>query len=95
MLITYELSIELNYFSKSGRQVRTAHTPDFFVIELKWAGWEEFKVKTLDQKIDRLDVLINNAVVYPDEGVNILAISRELLDSTINTNAPMPLVQFG
>ena len=35
--------IELNYSSKSGRQVRTAHTPDFFVIELNWAGWEEFK----------------------------------------------------
>ena len=35
--------IELNYISKSGRQVRTAHTPDFFVIELKGALWEEFK----------------------------------------------------
>ncbi len=23
--------------------MRTAHTPDFFVIELKRAGWEEFK----------------------------------------------------
>jgi transposase InsO family protein len=35
--------IELNYQSKSGRKVRTAHTPDFFVLELNWAGWEEFK----------------------------------------------------
>ncbi len=36
-------SIELNYLSKRGRQVRTAHTPDFFVIQAKWVGWEEFK----------------------------------------------------
>ncbi|MCC5619398.1 DDE-type integrase/transposase/recombinase [Nostoc sp. CHAB 5836] len=35
--------LELNYFSKSARQVRTRHTPDFFVIEVNWVGWEEFK----------------------------------------------------
>jgi NAD(P)-dependent dehydrogenase (short-subunit alcohol dehydrogenase family) len=46
----------------------------------------ERAVKTLNQRIDRLDVLINNAGVYPDEGVNILTISRELLDSTMNAN---------
>ncbi|MBN3869550.1 SDR family NAD(P)-dependent oxidoreductase [Nostoc sp. JL33] len=44
-------------------------------------------VKTLHQKIDRLDVLINNAGVYPDKDVNILTIDRELLDSTMNANA--------
>ncbi|MCC5656238.1 SDR family NAD(P)-dependent oxidoreductase [Nostoc sp. XA010] len=43
-------------------------------------------VKTLHQKIDRLDVLINNAGVYPDKDVNILTIDRELLDSTMNAN---------
>ncbi|HIK05284.1 MAG TPA: SDR family NAD(P)-dependent oxidoreductase [Trichormus sp. M33_DOE_039] len=41
---------------------------------------------TLHQQIDRLDVLINNAGVYPDEGVNILTISRDLLDFTMNAN---------
>ncbi|MBN3922052.1 SDR family NAD(P)-dependent oxidoreductase [Nostoc sp. NMS4] len=44
-------------------------------------------LKTLREEIDCLDVLINNAGVYPDEGVNILTISRELLDSTMNINA--------
>ena len=34
----------------------------------------------------QLDVLINNAGIYPDEDVNILTIDRELLDRTINTN---------
>ena len=52
-------------------------------------------VETLNQNIDRLDVLINNAGIYPDKGVNILTISRELLDSTLNTNTfgPIRMVQ--
>ena len=51
--------------------------------------------KTLSQSIDRLDVLINNAGVYPDKDVNILTISRKLLDSTfnINTFGPIRMVQ--
>ena len=43
-------------------------------------------VETLNQSIERLDVLINNAGIYPDNSVNILTISRELLDSAMNTN---------
>ncbi|MBD2504473.1 SDR family NAD(P)-dependent oxidoreductase [Anabaena azotica] len=52
-------------------------------------------VATLHPQIDRLDVLINNAGVYPDEGVNILTISRELLDVTMNANTfgPIRMVQ--
>ncbi|MGL5941995.1 MAG: SDR family oxidoreductase [Waterburya sp.] len=46
----------------------------------------EQAVKIVSQNIDRLDVLINNAGIYPDEGVNILNIERELLDLTFNTN---------
>ena len=46
----------------------------------------EQAVATIRQRSDRLDVLINNAGVYPDEGVNILTISRELLAATLNTN---------
>ncbi|MGL5806935.1 MAG: SDR family NAD(P)-dependent oxidoreductase, partial [Xenococcaceae cyanobacterium] len=46
----------------------------------------ERAVETVAQKIERLDVLINNAGIYPDKDVNILNISRELLDSTFNTN---------
>ncbi len=39
------------------------------------------------QNINRIDVLVNNAGVYPDSSVDILTISRELLDSAMNTNA--------
>lgn len=46
----------------------------------------ERSAKNLSQEIDALDVLINNAGIYPDEGVNILTVSRELLDRTMNTN---------
>lgn len=40
----------------------------------------------LNGKIDRLDVLINNAGIYPDNGFNILTIDRELLTKTLNVN---------
>jgi putative transposase len=36
-------TIELNYLSKSGKKVRSQHTPDFFTLSTNWAGWEEFK----------------------------------------------------
>jgi len=35
---------------------------------------------------DRLDVLVNNAAIYPDEAVDILNVSRELLTKTFQTN---------
>ena len=51
--------------------------------------------KSIQSQIDKLDVLINNAGIYPDEGVNILSINRELLDKTLNTNTfgAIPMVQ--
>jgi putative transposase len=36
-------TIELNYLSKSGKKVRSQHTPDFFTLSRNWVGWEEFK----------------------------------------------------
>lgn len=57
----------------------------------------EQAVKTLNQNynIPRLDILINNAGIYPDEGVNILTISRMQLDATLNANTfgPIRIVQ--
>jgi NAD(P)-dependent dehydrogenase (short-subunit alcohol dehydrogenase family) len=43
-------------------------------------------IGTLTQQIDRLDVLINNAGVYPDQQVDSLTISRELLNTAMQTN---------
>lgn len=46
----------------------------------------EKTVATLNQKIDRLDVLVNNAGILPDSKVNIITVPREVLDSAMNTN---------
>jgi NAD(P)-dependent dehydrogenase (short-subunit alcohol dehydrogenase family) len=43
-------------------------------------------VEALSQSIDRLDVLVNNAGVYPDQNVDVLTIPRELLESAMNAN---------
>jgi NAD(P)-dependent dehydrogenase (short-subunit alcohol dehydrogenase family) len=41
--------------------------------------------------IGQLDVLINNAGIYPDEGLSILTISRDQMDRTLQTNTFGPL----
>ena len=41
--------------------------------------------------IGQLDVLINNAGIYPDEGISVLTISREQMVSTFQTNTFGPL----
>jgi NAD(P)-dependent dehydrogenase (short-subunit alcohol dehydrogenase family) len=40
---------------------------------------------------DRLDVLINNAAIYPDEGLTVLTITRDQVDQTFQTNTFGPL----
>jgi NAD(P)-dependent dehydrogenase (short-subunit alcohol dehydrogenase family) len=47
------------------------------------------------QEFGHLDVLINNAGIYPDEGVNILTIGRSVLNQAMHTNAfgPIRIVQ--
>jgi NAD(P)-dependent dehydrogenase (short-subunit alcohol dehydrogenase family) len=40
---------------------------------------------------DHLDVLINNAGIYPDQGLTILTLTRERLDQTFQTNTFGPL----
>lgn len=45
----------------------------------------------VSQSISQLDVLVNNAGIYPDEGVDILTVSRDLLHQTMNTNTFGPI----
>ena len=60
----------------------------------------EKAVKNVSYKTDSLDVLVNNAGIYPDlrgseQGVNILTVSRDLLIQATNVNAfsPVRIVQ--
>jgi NAD(P)-dependent dehydrogenase (short-subunit alcohol dehydrogenase family) len=46
----------------------------------------ENAIAVLTQQIDSLDILINNAGVYPDKQVDSLTISRELLNTAMQTN---------
>ncbi len=48
-------------------------------------------VKQVGQKADSLDVLINNAGIYPDADVDILTVSRERLNHAMNTNTFSPI----
>lgn len=48
-------------------------------------------VASVSQKTDSLNVLVNNAGIYPDGGVNIITVSRDLLTKAMNTNAFSPV----
>lgn len=52
-------------------------------------------LQTIHQQVDHIDVLINNAGVYPDEGVTMLTADRELFNTTLNINTlgPIRMVQ--
>ncbi|MGK7914632.1 MAG: SDR family oxidoreductase [Prochloraceae cyanobacterium] len=64
------------------------------LIELDVTDDQSIKnaVKSVTQITDSLDVLVNNAGIYPDVGVNIETVSRDLLTQTMNTNAFSPIV---
>ncbi len=49
-------------------------------------------VAQVSQKTNKLDVLINNAGIYPDEGVDVLTVSRDLLNHAMNANTFSPIV---
>ncbi|HEV8004267.1 MAG TPA: SDR family NAD(P)-dependent oxidoreductase [Planctomycetaceae bacterium] len=47
--------------------------------------------RALADKTDRLDVLINNAGVYPDHGISILEVARDRMIETFQTNTFGPI----
>lgn len=51
----------------------------------------ENAVKTFAGQSEKLDVLINNAAIYPDGNLDILTISREQLVKTFQTNVFGPI----
>jgi NAD(P)-dependent dehydrogenase (short-subunit alcohol dehydrogenase family) len=51
----------------------------------------ERAAKAYGEMSDSLDILINNAAIYPDQNLNILTISREQLVETFQTNTFGPV----
>jgi NAD(P)-dependent dehydrogenase (short-subunit alcohol dehydrogenase family) len=59
---------------------------DFQALDVSDDASIEQAAKEFGDKHDHLNVLVNNAGIYPDEGMNILTITREQLVATFQTN---------
>jgi putative transposase len=57
-------SIQLLYLSKKKRRVKVSHTPDFFVLRQRCAGWEEWKTT---QELEKLAQKMPNRYVKDDD----------------------------
>jgi NAD(P)-dependent dehydrogenase (short-subunit alcohol dehydrogenase family) len=67
----------------------------FLALDVSDDASIQHAVKEFSEQHDHLDVLVNNAGIYPDEGVNILTVTREQLVATFQTNTfgPVRVVQ--
>ena len=73
---------------KTGAQAASSIKGDVRFLALDVADDESIAqaAENFSKESDQLDVLINNAGIYPDEGFNILTVPRELLSKTFQTN---------
>ena len=55
-------------------------------IDVSESASIEAAAKTLARTTARLDVLVNNAGIYPDKGVSVLTVSREQVITALQTN---------
>jgi NAD(P)-dependent dehydrogenase (short-subunit alcohol dehydrogenase family) len=58
----------------------------FLMLDVSNSASIRAAAKEFPKHAQQLDVLINNAGIYPDKGVNILTASRERMDQTLQTN---------
>jgi len=73
---------------KTGTQAASSIKGDVKFLALDVADDQSIAqaAENFSKESDQLDVLINNAGIYPDEGFNILTVPRELLSKTFQTN---------
>jgi NAD(P)-dependent dehydrogenase (short-subunit alcohol dehydrogenase family) len=73
---------------KAGKKAASSIKGDVGFLALDVADDESIiqAAESFAKESDRLDVLVNNAGIYPDEGVDILTATRELLTKTFQTN---------
>ena len=60
-------------------------------LDVSCSGSIRAAARTFGEAAERLDVLVNNAGIYPDEGSTILTLPRDRLVGTFQTNAFGPL----
>jgi NAD(P)-dependent dehydrogenase (short-subunit alcohol dehydrogenase family) len=80
----------------SGREVAAAiHAQGghgtFLALDVSQSASIRAAASTFAGIASRLDVLINNAGVYPDQGLTVLTLPRDRLDQTLQTNTFGPL----
>jgi NAD(P)-dependent dehydrogenase (short-subunit alcohol dehydrogenase family) len=68
------------------------HDAEFVVIDVADSVSIARAAEDVGKRVEQLDVLINNAGIYPDEGVSILDSTREQLVETFQTNTFGPIV---
>ena len=84
----FQVIIGSRSLEKGQAAAEKLNSPSVSAVEIDIAQDESINkaFNELNGKIDRLDVLINNAGIYPDNGFNILTIERDLLTKTLNVN---------
>ncbi len=80
----------------SGRQAATAINADGgtaspLLLDVSSPASIQAATREFSRNSDRLDVLINNAGIYPDQGLTVLTLPRGRLDETFQTNTFGPL----
>ena len=79
--------------SKAGTKAASSIKGDIGFLVLDVADDQSITqaAESFAKESDRLDVLVNNAGIYPDEGFDILTVPRELLTGTFQTNTFGPI----
>lgn len=73
---------------KAGAHAASAIKGDveFLTLDVAYDQSIDQGAENFGKRSDRLDVLVNNAGIYPDEAFNILTVPRDLLIKTFQTN---------
>ncbi len=73
--------------SKAAAEIQTAGgTASFLSLDVSSSDSVRGAAKQFATIADHLDVLINNAGIYSDKGLNVLTVPRERMEQTFQTN---------
>lgn len=76
---------------RAAKDIETVGKVSVLPLDVSSSESVQSAVRRFGAIADRLDVLVNNAGVYPDERQTVLTLPRNLLDQTFQTNTFGPL----